>query len=105
MPGPFEPMMALQSLVTRRDYLGREWGPNQRVTVADALRICTVNGARASFEEASKGSIAEGRLADFVVLAEDPHDVAPDRLKDIRVLRTVVGGKTVHEASGAADNA
>jgi predicted amidohydrolase YtcJ len=91
-------MMALQSLVTRTDYAGREWGLNQRVTVDEALRICTLNGAYASFEESIKGSIEVGKLADFVMLAEDPHDVDPMRLKDIQVARTVVGGVTVHEA-------
>ena len=98
MPGPYEPMMALQSLVTRTDYLGRTWGGNQRVTIDEALRICTINGAHASFEEGIKGSITVGKLADFAVLAQDPHQVEPARLKDIRVVRTVVGGRTVHEA-------
>ncbi len=97
-PGPYEPMMALQSLVTRTDYAGREWGPNQKVTVAEALRICTLNGAYASFEEKLKGSISPGKLADFVILAEDPHTVAPQKLKDIKIVRTVVGGRTMHEA-------
>jgi predicted amidohydrolase YtcJ len=96
MPGPFEPMMALQSMVTRRDMAGRTWGANQRVTIAEALRIATINGAYASFEERLKGSITAGKLADFVMLAEDPHDVEPERLKHIRVVRTVVGGKTMH---------
>jgi predicted amidohydrolase YtcJ len=98
MPGPYEPMMALQSLVTRTDYAGRSWGPNQKVTVDEALRICTLNGAFASFEERSKGSITPGKLADFVMLAEDPRKVAPEKLKDIKIVRTVVGGKTGHEA-------
>ncbi len=98
MPGPNEPLMALQSLVTRRDLRGREWGPNQRVTVDEALRICTLNSAHASFEERLKGSITAGKLADFVMLSEDPHDIEPDRIKDIRVVRTVVGGKAMHEA-------
>jgi predicted amidohydrolase YtcJ len=50
-PGPFEPLMALQSMVTRRDTQGRVWGPGQRITIEEALRVCTVNGAYASFEE------------------------------------------------------
>lgn len=98
VPGPFEPLMAIQSMVTRRDYRGRVWGATQRVTVDEALRIGTLHGAIASFEEAIKGSITAGKLADFVILAEDPHDVEPDRIKDIKVVRTVVGGRTVHPA-------
>ena len=96
VPGPYEPLMALQSLVTRKDFAGRVWGPNQRVTVDEAIKICTINGAHASFEENIKGSIKAGKLADFVVLAEDPHDVDPDTLKEIEVVRTVVGGRTMH---------
>lgn len=99
VPGPFEPLMAIQSMVTRRDYRGRLWGENQRITVPEALRVCTLNGAYASFEERSKGSISVGKLADFVMLAEDPHQVDPLKIKDIRVVRTVVGGRTVHPKS------
>jgi predicted amidohydrolase YtcJ len=90
--------MAIQSMVTRRDYRGREWGPNQKVTVDEALRIATINGAYASSEEAIKGSIAAGKLADFVILEKDPHDVNPNQIKDIKVVRTVVGGKTMYPA-------
>ena len=95
-PGPFEPMMALQSMVTRRDYAGRVWGAEQRVTIDEAVRIGTFNGGYASHEERTKGSIAVGKLADFVILERDPYLVPADELKDIRVLRTVVGGNTVH---------
>ena len=97
MPGPYEPMMALQSMVTRTDYAGREWGPNQRVTVDEALKICTLNGAHASFEEGLKGTITEGKLADFVLLGQDPHDVDPSELINVPVVKTVVGGRTMHE--------
>ncbi len=97
-PGPYEPLMALQSMVTRKDFAGRVWGPSQRITLDEALRVCTVNGAYASFEEHEKGSISAGKLADFVVLADDPHDVDPDQIKHIAVLQTVVGGRTVYEA-------
>ena len=51
VPGPYEPLMAIQSMVTRKDFDGRIWGPNQRIKVAEALRVCTINGAYASFEE------------------------------------------------------
>jgi predicted amidohydrolase YtcJ len=98
-PGPFEPLMAIQSMVTRRDYRGREWGSNQKVSVDEALRIATLNGAYASSEEAIKGSVSIGKLADFVILEKDPHDVDPNQIKDIKVVRTVVGGKTVYPKS------
>jgi predicted amidohydrolase YtcJ len=97
-PGPFEPLMALQSMVTRKDFSGRVWGPSQRIELDQALRICTMGGAYASHEENEKGSITAGKLADFVVLAQDPHDVDPEALKEIQVVRTVVGGRTVYEA-------
>jgi predicted amidohydrolase YtcJ len=98
-PGPFEPLMALQSMVTRKDFNGNVWGPRQRVTVDEALTIATINGAFASHEEHLKGSITAGKLADFVMLEKDPHDVDPDTIKEIKILRTVVGGKTVHPKS------
>ena len=94
-PGPFEPLMALQSMVTRRDFRGHVWGANQRVTVDQALMIATQHGAYASYEEQLKGSITAGKLADFVILEKDPHDVDPNTIKDIKVVRTVTGGKTV----------
>lgn len=95
-PGPYEPLMAIQSMVTRKDFEGRVWGPNQRITIDQALKICTMNGAYASFEENIKGSITAGKLADFVILADAPHDVDPDEIKNIEVVRTVVGGTTMH---------
>ena len=98
-PGPFEPLMAMQSMVTRRDFDGQVWGANQRVTVDEALRIGTLHGARASYEERDKGTITAGKLADFVILERDPHDADPDDIKNIGVVRTVVGGRTMHAAT------
>ncbi|MEE2776773.1 MAG: amidohydrolase [Acidobacteriota bacterium] len=97
-PGPYEPLMALQSMVTRKDFSGLVWGPSQRVSLEQALKICTMHGAYASHEEDLKGSIAPGKLADFVLLAESPYDVDTDAIKEIPVVRTVVGGRTVYEA-------
>ncbi len=97
-PGPYEPMMAIQSMVTRKDLQGRVWGGSQRVSVEEALRICTVHGAYASFEEQDKGSLTPGKLADYVILDADPRDTDPDRIKDIAVLRTVLGGRDTHVA-------
>jgi predicted amidohydrolase YtcJ len=94
-PGPFEPLMAIQSMVTRTDYKGRVWGPNQKVSVDEALTIATLNGAYASSEEQVKGSITAGKLADFVFLEKDPHEVPATEIMAIKVNRTVVGGRTV----------
>ena len=97
-PGPFEPMMALQSSVTRTDMNGNVWGPRQRVTVEEAIRVGTLHGAYASYEEQDKGSIKSGKLADLVVLGQDPTRVGPSSLIDIPILRTMVGGRWVFEA-------
>lgn len=97
-PGPFDPRMAIQGMVTRTGWNGETWGANQRVSVDEAIRINTLNGAYNSHEEAIKGSIEPGKLADFVMLAEDPHAIAADKIKDIEIVRTVVGGATVYQA-------
>ena len=97
-PGPFEPLLGIQSCVTRTDSTGKEWGINQKVSIEEALRLYTLNGAYASFEEKIKGSIEVGKLADLVVLASDPTKVDPLGIKDIQVERTIVGGETVYES-------
>jgi len=60
--------------------------------------VNTLHGAYASKEERLKGSIAPGKLADFVVLSEDPHAIDSEKIKDIQIVRTVVGGNTMYEA-------
>ncbi|HEY8432974.1 MAG TPA: amidohydrolase family protein, partial [Sphingomicrobium sp.] len=97
-PGPFAPLMAMQGMVTRTGWNGETWGANQRITVDEALRVYTANGAYNSHEEQLKGSIAPGKLADFVILSDDPHEVAQNRIKDIQVVRTVAGGRTTYAA-------
>ncbi|MCA1631781.1 MAG: amidohydrolase [Acidobacteria bacterium] len=97
-PGPFEPMMALQSEVTRADMKGQVWGASQRITVEEAIRVGTINGAYASYEEKIKGSIEPGKLADLVVLGRDPFREDPRNLVNIPVERTMVGGRWVYES-------
>ncbi|MEE9219592.1 MAG: amidohydrolase [Acidobacteriota bacterium] len=97
-PGPFEPMMALQSSVTRTDMKGILWGPRQRVSVEEAIRVGTLHGAYASFEEHLKGSIQVGKLADLVVLGRDPLLEDPSSLITIPVERTMAGGRWVYES-------
>ena len=97
-PGPFEPMMALQSMVTRTDMKGNVWGPRQRITIGEAIRVGTLHGAYASFEEKLKGSIEPGKLADLVVLGRDPTRVDPMSIVEIPVERTMAGGRWVWES-------
>lgn len=98
VPGPFEPMMALQSCVTRTDVKGVTWGPKQRITVAEAVRASTINGAYATFEENLKGTLEPGKLADLVVLGRDPFTADPATLAAIPVERTMTGGRWVYES-------
>ncbi len=96
-PGPFDPRMAIQGMVTRTGWDGKTWGANQKISLDEAIRVNTLNGAYNSHEENSKGSISAGKLADYVVLAEDPFSIPVDKVKDIKIVRTVVGGKPVYE--------
>lgn len=96
--GPCEPLLGIQTCVTRTDATGKIWGGTQRVTVEEALRLYTHNGAYASFEERIKGTLAPGKLADFVVLGADPLQTDPLAIKDIPVEMTVVGGNAVYDA-------
>jgi predicted amidohydrolase YtcJ len=96
-PGPFAPLMGIQGMVTRTGWNGETWGANQRISMDEALQINTINGAYNSHEETLKGSITPGKLADFVVLADDPHAVSPEKIKDIEIVQTVTGGTTVYQ--------
>jgi len=96
-PGPFAPLMGIQGMVTRTGWNGETWGANQRITMDEALQVNTINGAFNSHEEAIKGSITPGKLADFVVLADDPHTHSLDKIKDIEIVQTVTGGKVVYQ--------
>ena len=96
-PGPFEPLMGIQSCVTRTDMNGKLWGASQRISVEEALRLYTQNGAYASFEEDIKGSIEVGKLADLVVLSHDITTVDPFAIIDIPIEQTVIGGRAVYE--------
>lgn len=96
-PGPFAPLMGIQGMVTRTGWNGETWGANQRIGVDEALQVNTINGAYNSHEEMLKGSITPGKLADFVVLADDPHPVSKEKIKDIEIVQTVTGGSTVYQ--------
>jgi predicted amidohydrolase YtcJ len=98
---PPTPLEGIYAAVTRRTLDDKHpdgWVPGQKIGVEEAMRAYTVDAARASFEENIKGTLQRGMLADFVVLDQDITMIDPVRIKDIKVLRTVAGGRTVFEA-------
>lgn len=90
-----DPLLRIQDMVTRKGSNGIAYGPNQRISVEEAIRVWTQDGAYTTFEEKTKGSITPGKLADFVVLRADPRKVAPDTIKDIVIDATYIGGQSV----------
>ena len=94
---PISPLMDVFSAVTRLTSSGKVLGPDQRITVMEALRGVTINGAYMQRLEDKIGSLEKGKLADLVILDKDPTKVAPETLKDIKVDETIVGGQTVYK--------
>ena len=96
---PVSPFRGLYAAITRKSEDGKlEYFPEQRLTMDQALAAYTIGSAFAEFEENEKGKLVPGMLADFVVLDRDPTASSPEKLLGTKVLRTVVGGKTVFEA-------
>ncbi|HLW55484.1 MAG TPA: amidohydrolase [Candidatus Angelobacter sp.] len=96
---PITPLRGLYAAVTRKNEAGtKEYFPEQKITIAQAIAAYTTGAAYAEFEEKQKGTLVSGMLADFVVLDRDLTKVAPEEILRTRVLRTVVGGRTVYEA-------
>ena len=96
---PIDPMLGLYAAVTRQTITGQPaagWFPEERITIAEAIRAYTYNTAYANFEEKSKGSIEVGKVADLVVLTSNLLKVEPKQFLNTRVLWTVVGGKIVY---------
>jgi predicted amidohydrolase YtcJ len=96
---PITPFRGLYAAVTRRNESGnKEYFPEQKISIEQAVAAYTVGSAYAEFAEKYKGTLALGMLADFVVLDRDITKVDPSEILKTKVLRTVVGGKTVYEA-------
>lgn len=92
------PMLGIYGAVTRKDAAtGEICGGCQKISVLDAIRCYTYNGAYASFEEDIKGSIEEGKLADIAVLSEDILVCEPEHIKDIKVDMTLIDGNILYE--------
>ncbi len=91
------PLFGIEQALTRATMDGQVCGPDERVDLATALRMHTINGAFASFEEHLKGSLEPGKLADLVVLGEDLARVPASEIHQVPVAMTVSGGRVVHE--------
>lgn len=94
---PTNPLMSIYAAVTRRTLSGDILGPSQRIPVIKALQAMTIDAAYLGFEENIKGSIEVGKLADFVVLSENPLQSDIEKLLDINVDMTIVGGDIVYK--------
>lgn len=97
---PPVPLEGIYAAVTRRtldDKNPEGWYPEQKITVEQALQAYTINAAYASFDEKIKGSIEVGKLADFVVLGQNIFEIAPEKIREVKIIKTVVGGNPVFE--------
>jgi hypothetical protein len=88
------PILGLHALVTRNSFI-----PEESISIEDALKTYTINGAYAAFEEDIKGSIEVGKFADLVILDKNPLDTPKDEIKEIQVTETIIRGKTVFKIS------
>ncbi|HWE44229.1 MAG TPA: amidohydrolase [Gemmatimonadaceae bacterium] len=104
---PPTPLEGIYAAVTRRTLDDRNpdgWVPEQKIGVEDALRAYTINGAYASFEEKVKGSIERGKLADLTLIDRDLTRIAPETIRDARIVMTIVGGRVVYERGAGEGN-
>ena len=99
---PLNPMLGLYAAVTRATLDGKTpngWFPEQKLTVAEAVEAYTMGSAYAEFQENDKGSITPGKLADMVLLSDDVFSIDPAKIRDVKVMTTFLGGKTVWDAT------
>ncbi|HUH40787.1 MAG TPA: amidohydrolase family protein, partial [Castellaniella sp.] len=95
-------MRVLSATVTRRTRSGDILGPDQRVDVMTALKAMTIWPAYQHFEEGSKGSLEAGKLADFVILSNDPTAIDPETLHELKISETIKGGKSIYRRGDTA---
>jgi predicted amidohydrolase YtcJ len=99
---PLNPLLGIDAAVTRATLDGKNpagWFPEQKLTVAEAVEAYTMGSAYAEFQEKEKGSITRGKLADMVLLSDDIFSIVPEKIRDVKVAETIVGGKVVWDAS------
>jgi predicted amidohydrolase YtcJ len=99
---PIGPMVGLYAAVTRKGESGKVYGPGEAVSIKDAITMYTRNGAFFTREEKLKGTLEPGKLADMIVLPEDPLSIAPEKLLDLKVDMTIVGGRILYDRSQPA---
>ena len=102
---PLNPMLTLYAAVTRATLDGKNpdgWFPEQKLTVPEAVDAYTMGSAFAEFQEKEKGSITPGKLADMVLLSDDIFSMNPAKIRDVKILKTIVGGKIVWDAAVAS---
>jgi hypothetical protein len=95
---PLKPIEGIYAAVTRRTLDDKNpggWYPEQKLSVAEALTCYTANNAFAGFQENKLGVLKAGMLADFVMLSDNLFDIPPEKIKDVKVLKTIVNGKEV----------
>ncbi len=98
---PLSPILGIYAAVARQTLDGRHpegWFPEQKISVAEAIECYTINNAYAEFAENEKGSITPGKFADLVVLSDDIFTISPEKIKDVKVLMTVLGGKVIYRS-------
>ncbi|MBA2112872.1 amidohydrolase [Bremerella alba] len=98
---PVDPLQLVWVAANRETSGGKVLGSQESIPVSAALRAVTIDAAWQNFEEDIKGSLVPGKLADFVIVDQDPLSLEPQQIRDVRVLQTVVGGKTVYSATTA----
>ena len=98
---PIDPLVGLYAAVTRKGMSGEVYGPEEALTIEEAIRAYTAKGAWLTFEEEVKGTLEPGMLADMVVLSEDLLTIDPERIMDVEVDMTIVDGRILHERQGS----
>lgn len=104
---PLDPLLTVYAAVTRATLDGKNpngWFPEQKLSVAEAIEAYTMGSAYAEFQENEKGSITTGKLADMVLLSDDIFSIAPEKIRDVRVVKTFVGGRLVYDAGAKYQN-
>lgn len=94
---PIGPMVGLYSAVTRKGMSGRVYGPDEAIAMEEAIRAYTMTSAYLNFDEHARGSLEPGKLADMIVLSDDLLTVDPERIRDVQVEQTYLGGQLVFE--------